>query len=309
MPGVALAKGSDNSSHTHGGNTPAAAIAPSGRRHPHHTENRVERRRRPAIRAGRRSGYLMVVGTGYQQAMGSSRVRSLQRRLANLGFAPGPIDGRYGPLTVGAVERFQATANLTVDGIAGPHTVAALNATRRAVLSPGAGYRLPSGSTRVRAVQRRLAHLGFAPGPIDGRYGPLTTKAIRRFQHTHHLTASGVTGLRTLAALETAGRHLPITPQTPAPPPTVSAASPPVPTHPQPATPLPVGPVLLALAALGLATATHSYWKTRKRLQATRASSRGNAPRPGGNAPGPDTTARHRSGPTSRPVKSRGAAR
>src|ERR1700761_576204 len=251
MPGVALAKGSDNSSHARGSQTPAAAVAPSGRRHPHHTDNRVEPpRRRPATRSAHRTTYLLVPGTGYQQATGSSQVRSLQRRLTQLGFAPGPIDGRYGPLTTASVERFQATADLIIDGIAGPQTRVLLNATRRAVLSPGAGYRLPAGSRRVRSLQRRMTHLGFTPGPIDGRYGPLTTRAIRRFQRARHLAASGVIGLSTFVALKTARRPLPITRRAPAPRPTVPTAAPPVTAHPQPGTPLPVGAVLLALAAL-----------------------------------------------------------
>jgi Putative peptidoglycan binding domain len=134
MPGVALAQGSDNSSQP-GGSTPAAATQPSAARLPHHTEYRLQRgRRSSATRAGHRNGYLLVLGSGYQQAAGSSRVRALQRQLAHLGFAPGPIDGRYGPLTAGSVERFQATADLTVDGVAGPHTLAAITATRRAVV-------------------------------------------------------------------------------------------------------------------------------------------------------------------------------
>jgi len=54
-------------------------------------------------------------------------------------------------------------------------------------LLPGAGYQQPTGSGHVRALQRRLARLGFAAGPIDGRYGPLTTRAVDRFQHSRGL--------------------------------------------------------------------------------------------------------------------------
>src|ERR1700744_459729 len=148
-PAVALAKGSDTSSQPHSSNPSAAANQRSGRNQPHHTHNRAERRRRRSgAQAGHSSGYLLLPGTGYQQAAGSTRVRSLQRRLARLGFTPGPIDGRYGPLTTQSVERFQAASGLGTDGIAGPHTLAALDATRHAVFTPGAGYRQPTGSTR-----------------------------------------------------------------------------------------------------------------------------------------------------------------
>ena len=59
-------------------------------------------------------------------AGGGSVVRSLQRRLASAGDSPGPIDGRYGGLTQGAVRRFQRAHGLPVTGIAGPRTLAVL---------------------------------------------------------------------------------------------------------------------------------------------------------------------------------------
>ena len=39
------------------------------------------------------------------------------------------------------------------------------------LLAPGSGYGTPGGSCSVRALQRRLAETGYAPGPIDGRSG------------------------------------------------------------------------------------------------------------------------------------------
>src|SRR3954452_1068656 len=61
-------------------------------------------------------------GSGYAQEGGSDAVRSLQRRLRRLGNEPGPIDGLYGPLTQGAVERFQQRPGLAVDGMVGRQT-------------------------------------------------------------------------------------------------------------------------------------------------------------------------------------------
>jgi peptidoglycan hydrolase-like protein with peptidoglycan-binding domain len=130
-----------------------------------------------------------------------STVRVLQRRLARAGDAPGPIDGRYGPLTERAVERFQAAHGLAVDGIAGPRTWAALS-TPGQELFPTAGYYSPGGSEAVRALQRRLARAGDPPGPIDGRYGPRTKHAVRRFQAAHGLHVDGIARRRTLIDLE-----------------------------------------------------------------------------------------------------------
>lgn len=53
-------------------------------------------------------------------------VKSLQQKLAQLGFFSGPATGVYGPLTTAAVKSFQANAGLTVDGMWGPASQAAL---------------------------------------------------------------------------------------------------------------------------------------------------------------------------------------
>lgn len=55
-------------------------------------------------------------------------VTSLQRLLLAAGQAPGPIDGKFGPLTRAAVRRFQQQSGLTPDGVAGPATLQALRA-------------------------------------------------------------------------------------------------------------------------------------------------------------------------------------
>ncbi|MFF0189690.1 peptidoglycan-binding protein [Streptomyces sp. NPDC005244] len=54
------------------------------------------------------------------------QVAEMQCLLRRAGISPGGIDGMFGPLTMGAVERFQRQAHLDVDGIAGPHTWKAL---------------------------------------------------------------------------------------------------------------------------------------------------------------------------------------
>ena len=97
-----------------------------------------------------------------------------------LGVRAGPIDGRYGPRTTLAVEHFQSARRLTIDGVMGARSFAALDATPQSGLAPGTGYQQPS--QQVRVLQRRLSRLGFRPGPIDGRYGPRTTLAVEHFQ-------------------------------------------------------------------------------------------------------------------------------
>jgi len=59
---------------------------------------------------------------------GSQSVATLQAALTSLGYPAGTADGSYGPSTVEAVSAFQTANNLPVDGVAGPATLAAINA-------------------------------------------------------------------------------------------------------------------------------------------------------------------------------------
>jgi peptidoglycan hydrolase-like protein with peptidoglycan-binding domain len=101
-------------------------------------------------------------------------VEALQKRLDKLGFAPGPIDGAYGPRTAAAVEAFQMLAGLEQTGAANTRTVAALEEfeTDAPVLKAG-----DKGSA-VKRLQRRLAEGPFDPGPADGEYGGKTVQAV-----------------------------------------------------------------------------------------------------------------------------------
>ncbi len=60
-------------------------------------------------------------------------------------------------------------------------------------------------SSNVRYVQSLLAKNGFDPGAIDGVAGASTKNAIIRAQQSMGLTADGVAGSRTIAALEDGG--------------------------------------------------------------------------------------------------------
>lgn len=55
--------------------------------------------------------------------------------------------------------------------------------------------------SRVRRAQERLHAAGFDPGPPDGTLGPQTREALRRYQHTKGLPATGELDAPTLDAL------------------------------------------------------------------------------------------------------------
>jgi peptidoglycan hydrolase-like protein with peptidoglycan-binding domain len=56
----------------------------------------------------------------------------------------------------------------------------------------------------VKLLQQALTALGFSPGKADGDYGPTTQFEVEKFQLSKGLTADGVVGQQTLAALQQA---------------------------------------------------------------------------------------------------------
>jgi peptidoglycan hydrolase-like protein with peptidoglycan-binding domain len=101
------------------------------------------------------------------------------------------VDRIYGKQTKRAVKRFQRRHGMTVDGIVGPATWAALKRARGTSSRSGR-----SGSTAsVHGLQRAL---GIS---ADGVFGPGTLRAVKRFQRRRGLTPDGVVGPATWSAL------------------------------------------------------------------------------------------------------------
>jgi Putative peptidoglycan binding domain/Resolvase, N terminal domain len=68
------------------------------------------------------------LGAGYHRAGGSQRVREVQRRLVQLGYRPGPVDGLFGPRTRAATRWFQYKHGLPVNGRVSRSTLTVLRA-------------------------------------------------------------------------------------------------------------------------------------------------------------------------------------
>ena len=95
---------------------------------------------------------LLAPGAGYATPTGSQPVRDVQRLLRRLGDAPGPVDGLYGPLTTGAVQRFQEAHALAVDGVVGPQTMGRLVAERSKLRKAKLERKPPARSNRAESV-------------------------------------------------------------------------------------------------------------------------------------------------------------
>ena len=138
-------------------------------------------------------------------------VSKVQTELKALGYYSGKVTGNAGPKTVAAIKSFQGKNGLTADGIAGPQTIAKIDAAYEAKGgsssgsgSSASGLKLNSKGTDVRNLQQDLTTLGYYWAKITGNFGEKTEAAVKRFQEENGLTADGVAGTKTLNAIAAA---------------------------------------------------------------------------------------------------------
>lgn len=120
------------------------------------------------------------------------------QRWLNEGYGAGlDVDGLWGPKTkAGAIRALQTELNaqfgagLSVDGLWGPKTKAACVNVRQ-----GARGNL------TRIIQGTLYCLGYNPQGFDGIFGSGCAAAVRAFQTARGLSADGIVGRNTWAAL------------------------------------------------------------------------------------------------------------
>jgi len=133
-------------------------------------------------------------------------ISDAQNQLIILGLYSGEINNELNNETKAALKEFQRLAGLTVDGILGPKTIAALEKGEDSYIGIGGAdvnnVEVIIYSKEIETAQKTLKELNLYNGEIDGINGKGTKSAIKEFQKLAGLTIDGVLGPNTKAALE-----------------------------------------------------------------------------------------------------------
>ena len=117
--------------------------------------------------------------------------------LSRLGFFVGETT------LISAIQAFQQSRGLVVDGELNPMTLRSLEEARwrlgdRVLSNKSAG--LMRGDD-IAALQNRLSEMGFNCGKVDGIFGAMTESAVKEFQKSAGVKADGTCGPATVMAL------------------------------------------------------------------------------------------------------------
>ena len=164
------------------------------------------------------SSSVSSAGTTLRYDMRGDAVLKLQQDLNKLGYYSGTISGHFGSKTEAAVMSFQKANGLSADGVAGSKTLAKIatalgnsssssssnsSSSNSSSSSAASSSLLKQGtkSEAVRTLQQNLKTLGYYTGSVTGNFGPLTKEAVYSFQKANGLSADGIAGEKTLAAV------------------------------------------------------------------------------------------------------------
>ena len=163
-----------------------------------------------------------------QQGSSGTNARLVQQRLKALGYYTGTVDGYFGAASVNALKVFQNVNGLKETGVLDasgrkvlfsttamvkptatpkptktpkPTATPKATATPRVMTTPSAAVKKGSSGANAKMVQQRLKDLGYYTGTVDGSFGTGSVAALKVFQQTNGLTASGTADTSTYAVL------------------------------------------------------------------------------------------------------------
>ncbi len=133
-------------------------------------------------------------------------VKKMQQRLKDLGYFNTTCTGYYGGQTESALKKFQGRNGLTANGRANETTLNKLysSSAKKAESSSSSSssssstLKVGSSGAEVRALQNRLAELGYFDHSVTGYYGDVTEDAVKAFQKRNNLTVNGVVNATTM---------------------------------------------------------------------------------------------------------------
>ena len=130
----------------------------------------------------------------------------MRQRLTRLGIIDSTSDSSsqiFDSALAQAVQLFQQSRGLTVDGIVGPQTFRRLEEARWILGDRVLSY-LPGKMIHgedVASLQHKLQELGFHLDRLDGVFGTQTDKAVREFQRSVGIADDGICGPAVFSAL------------------------------------------------------------------------------------------------------------
>lgn len=132
-------------------------------------------------------------------------VVEVRQRLSRLGLLPeqsAHASQVFDDAVLTAVQLFQQSRGLTIDGIVGPQTYRRLEEAHWVlgdrILTYMPGKKIHGED--VATLQHKLQELGFNVDRLDGVFGPITDKAVREFQRSVGLADDGTCGPAVFAA-------------------------------------------------------------------------------------------------------------
>ncbi|MDW3213033.1 MAG: peptidoglycan-binding protein [Ilumatobacteraceae bacterium] len=152
---------------------------------------------------------------GLQYGSIGADVKALQSALIDAGIhVRGGADGVFGTATQAAVKAFQVSQGLDQSGKVDEKTASAISSG--ATSSGGSaltGLKTGALGNTVKSLQQALIDAGInVRGGADGIFGPATANAVKEFQTSQGLEATGVVNAKTAEALADPQKPTPSTP-------------------------------------------------------------------------------------------------